>query len=164
MSLNIFVSYSTRDLEQVSALQAELSSTPIAVYVAEYSMPPGADINQSIKRSIAQADAFVLVWSKNARDSEWVLQELGQAVALRKPILPIVLEPDVKLPLSISSLKYISAAADPVGALKQARDFLYANYEARKSQIEAAARAQQEQDNLVKLGLAGLAIWLMTKK
>jgi 16S rRNA G1207 methylase RsmC len=164
MSLNIFVSYSTRDLEQVSALQAELSSTPIKVYVAQDSMPPGVDINQAIKETISQADAFVLVWSKNARDSEWVLQELGQAVALRKPILPIVLDADVKLPLSISSLKYISVAADPVGAMKQARDFLYANYEARRVQIEAAARVQQEQDNLVKLGLAGLAFWLLTKK
>ena len=164
MSLNLFVSYSTLDLEQVSALHGELSSTPINVYVAEHSMPPGANINQEIKNSIAQSDAFVLVWSHNARASEWVLQELGQAVVLQKQILPIILDPDLKLPESISSLKFISFAENPAGAMRQARDFLYANYEARKFQLEAAARAQEEKDNLVKLGLAGLAVWLFTRK
>lgn len=164
MSLNIFVSYSTQDLEKVGVLQGELSSTPISVYVAKNSMPPGANINQEIKSSISQADAFVLVWSRNARASEWVLQELGQAVLLQKPILPIVLDQGLKLPESISGLKFISFAENPYGAMKQARDFLYANYEIRRNQLEAAARVQAEKDNLAKLGLAGFALWLFTRK
>lgn len=164
MSLNIFVSYSSRDLDKVDALRSELSSTPICVYVAEYSMPPGANINAAIGNSIAQADAFVLVWSQNARESEWVLQELGQAVSLKKPILPIVLESNLRPPESISNIKFISFEDNPVGAMRQARDFLYANYEARRNQLEAAARAQEEKDNLVKLGLGALAFWLFTRK
>ena len=164
MSLSIFVSYSSHDLEHVGALQVELQDTPISVYVAEHSLQPGTGINEAIKRSIAEADAFVLVWSNNARASEWVLQELGQALVLQKPVLPIVLDSGLRLPASISNLKFISFAENPGGALKIAREFLYSNYLARRSQLAAAAKAQEESDTLVKLGLAGLAVWLFTRK
>lgn len=164
MSLNIFVSYSTRDLEKVSALQAELQDTPIKVYVAEHSMAPGVNITETIRKSISASDIFVLVWSQNARASEWVLQELGQAVLLQKPILPIVLDGDMKLPESISHIKFISFSENPGSALRLARDFLYTAYEARRSQLAAVARAQEEKDNIVKLGLAGFAVWLFTRK
>lgn len=164
MSLNIFISYSSQDLEHVGALQTELSSTPIKVYIAEKSLPPGRDISADLTQAIQTADAFVLVWSHSASRSEWVLQEIGQALVLRKPILPIVLDSDLKLPESIAHLKFISFATNPSGAMRDARDFLYSNYESRHAHIAAEARAKEEKDNIAKLALAGLAFWLFTRK
>ena len=163
MSLNIFVSYSSRDLEHVGALQSELSETPITVYVAEHSMLPGYHISESIKRSISECDQFVLVWSRNARESEWVLQELGQAVLLRKPILPIVLDSDTRLPESISGIKFVSFVDEPSKALRLTRDILFGQYEKRKKELADFARSKEEKDNAVKLGLAAFAFWLFTR-
>ena len=161
MSLNIFVSYSSRDLEHV---EAELRETPINVYVADNSMPPGVNISESIEKSISECDQFVLVWSRNARESEWVLQELGQAILLQKPILPIVLDSEMRLPESIAGLKFVSFAHESRQALRLTRDILFGNYEKRQKQLAAIARAQEEKDNVIKLGLTALAFWLFTHK
>jgi hypothetical protein len=47
--------------------------------------------------------------SSNSVDSNWVLQELGAAWALDKPIIPVVTNPDVfsKIHLTLSGIQFI---------------------------------------------------------
>lgn len=163
MSLNIFVSYSTKDLHRVADLQTQLGGTPISVYVAQDSMPSGVEIPNAIRSAISQSDLFVLLWSENARASEWVLQEVGHARALNKPILPIVLTEGSRLPESLSNIKFISVADQPHDAMRLARDHIYAEYEKRRDYLAAQARAQEEKDSLAKLAVAGFLVWIFTR-
>ena len=163
MALNIFVSYSTKDLHRVADLQSQLRGTPISVYVAQDSMPSGAEVSSAIRDAISQCDLFVLLWSENARASEWVLQEVGHARALNKSILPIVLTEGARLPESLSNLNFISVAAQPSDAMRLARDQIYAEYEKKRDYLAAQAREQEEKDNLAKLAVAGFLLWVFTR-
>ena len=98
MIFKIFVSYSTHDLKQVELLKNQLKGTSIEIFVAEHSISPSQELAPTISRSISDCDLFVVLWSKNAQDSEWVSQEIGKAHALNKTILPLVLNKGLKLP------------------------------------------------------------------
>jgi len=100
----VFVSYSSLDLQNVAVLQQALAGTGVVVYVAEHSLLPGEAIGPTISQEIASCDLFVLIWSNNAKASEWVSQEIGKAHQLGKRILPLVLTERMTLPGFISDL------------------------------------------------------------
>lgn len=143
MAFNIFVSYSTRDLQVVNALRHYLQLTEAAVYVAEYSMPAGQSLPVDIRRVIETCDLFLLVWSTNAQNSEWVPQEIGVATGLKKPIMPVVLHKDMKLPAFLSDLKYLKLYENPGAAVEWLQHFVVERSEKKKI------------DGLVALGIVG---------
>jgi hypothetical protein len=144
MAFKIFVSYSTRDLPTVNALSEHLGLVGVEVYVAEYSTAPGQSLPDEIKRAIAACDLFLLIWSSNARTSEWVPQEIGVATGLKKPVMPVVLHPGLKLPAFLSNLKYLELYKDPAAAVGWLQEFV-------------AERAQKKKtgEGLAILGLVG---------
>jgi len=79
---------------------------------------------------------FVLLWSTGARESEWVSQEVGVARGQGKLIVPVLLEPGMKLPAFLGGLKYLPAFRD----LGQALEWLQQNVadkERQKSNVNA---------------------------
>ncbi len=103
----VFVSYSTHDLRNVNELQQSLDGTGVEVFVAEHSVLPSEHLSAKISSAISACDLFVLLWSENAKASEWVSQEIGKAHSLHKKILPLVLTEGLNLPGFISNLKYL---------------------------------------------------------
>ena len=125
MDFKVFVSYSTKDLDHVEALRAQLANTPLKLFVAEHSVIPGEDLSSKIKSSISTCDLFVLVWSKNAKESGWVSQEIGQASAFNKQILPLVLDEEHAPEGFVSNLKYIQAYKSISEALSEAKNICW---------------------------------------
>ena len=165
MEFNVFISYSTHDLKQVQALQKQLSNTPIKVFVAEHSILPSEELTSSISAAINKCDLFIVLWSLNAKDSDWVSQEIGKATALNKKILPLVLEPDMNLPGFVSGLKYLSIGKDPENALSEATKIALIEYEKKKSFLaEIQAKKQKEKETLVTMGLGALFLWAINQK
>lgn len=160
-NFNVFVSYSTHDLAQVSQLQQQLLGSPIEVFVAEHSVSPSQDLAQTINMAIEQCDLFVLLWSKNAETSAWVPQEIGKATALKKNILPLVLDDGMQLPGFIQNLKYLPIHSNPAAALEQARKIIFEAYEQKAKR--AAAAAQAEKDKLAMMGIGALLFWVFSK-
>lgn len=120
MKYNVFISYSTKDLEAVKKIQSILDDTDdINVFVAEDSVRPGEVLDRKIERAIKNSHLFILFWSKNSRNSEWVGQEIGIAKQAEKDILPIILDKGLTAPGFISDLKYISAHNDLDKTIKQ---------------------------------------------
>jgi hypothetical protein len=69
------------------------------------SLGPGERWERELYRHIDKCDAFLLFWSRAARDSEWLLKEARYALARRgdddqapPAILPILLEPPPPTP------------------------------------------------------------------
>ena len=119
MAYNVFLSYSTKDMPLVNKIKNILEDAGIEVFVAEYSVPPGNKLNNSIISAIKKCDLFVLVWSKNSKSSEYVQQEIGIAKGNNKIILPIVLHKKLELPAFISDIKYMKAYERPEESLKE---------------------------------------------
>lgn len=160
MDFKIFVSYSTHDLDQVNLLRQQLVSTPVSIFVAEHSVLPSQELPKEISKAIQDCDLFVVLWSENARDSEWVSQEIGRASALQKTILPLVLTEGLNLPGFISSLKYIPVFREPNLALSQAREIAMSEYNKKLTQ----QKEQEQKNTLVLMGVGALFLWAINQK
>ena len=153
MALKIFISYSTKDLQVVNFVQSMLVGSPVEVFIAKYSVLAGQHLAQSIIAAIKQCDLFVLLWSKNSEQSDWVPQEIGIAKAENKQIIPIVLHPGLKLPGFISDLKYLDVPKDPQGTFTWLRDNVFAQ-----------ANEKQKQEAIAWLAIGGALLWLLSRK
>jgi len=162
MEFRIFVSYSTLDLAQVELLRSQLSNTPINLFIAEHSVTPGENLSEKIKDGISGCDLFVVVWSKNAKESGWVSQEIGQALALSKPILPLVLDKEHPPSGFVSNVKYIPMFEDVPQALYKAEEIITRGYTKKHERLQAEKK-RKESDDMAKLGIAAFLLWLGTR-
>lgn len=153
MSYKVFVSYSTRDLETVNRVQALFKDASIDVFIAEYSVKPGESLSSRIPEAIRECDLFLLLWTSTSIASEWVQQEVGAARGLGKAVLPLLLEPDVKMPAFLADVKYLVAHQNVEQALVTLRQ-----------EVFAKAASKQQQEGLVWLGLTLTVLFLLTKK
>lgn len=164
----VFVSYSTHDLKNVAELQQSLVGTGVEVFVAEHSVLPGQHLSEKISSAIAACDLFVLLWSSNAKASEWVPQEIGKAHALNKQILPLVLTEGLNLPGFISDLKYLSMHNGPASALERARAIVLERYRVKMTvvdkQKQAAIEKQKQNETLALLGLGAFLLWALSQE
>ncbi len=122
MPFNIFISYSSRELPLVDLIRRSLSDIEAKVFIAEHSVLPGESLPAKILDAIGRCNLFILLWSRNSKESEWVNQEIGVARANGKPILPIMLEPGLRLPALLGDLKYLSVYEKPQAALEWLRE------------------------------------------
>ena len=163
MSFKIFISYSTRDLAQVELLRQQLQATPIEIFVAEHSVAPSQELAPTIANAIGTCDLFVLLWSSNAKESEWVSQEIGRASALGKPILPLVLSEGIALPGFIQGLKYLPIHSDPDGSLAAARTLILNEYHRKQQFLASQAKEKQDKDALALMGIGAFLLWVFSK-
>ena len=91
MGFSVFVSYSTKDISHARKIKLLLERASSEVFLSEYSLSPGSQLDQAIMQAIEGCDLFLLLWSSNARFSEWVPQEIGVAKAHKKPVIPVML-------------------------------------------------------------------------
>jgi len=112
MSLKVFVSYSSKDMSTVTQITEELEALDIDVFVAEDSIKPGENLNESIIKNIKDCDMFILLWGKNASTSDYVKQEIGIARGADKQIIPFMIDNGVALPEFIKDIKYIRGYED----------------------------------------------------
>jgi hypothetical protein len=88
----IFISYSTIDTAQAETVRNVLEKNGISCWMAPRDIPGGSNYTKEIPIAIRNCKIFVLILSKNAQSSHWVLKELDSAVNCGKIILPFMLE------------------------------------------------------------------------
>ena len=113
MAFRIFISYATQDLEIVNQIRDMLRNPYVETFFAEHSVAPGESLLEKIYSAIRDTNLFLLLWSKNSQQSEWVARELELARAESKLIVPIKLDSESILPGTISDIKYIPYHEDP---------------------------------------------------
>jgi hypothetical protein len=106
---SVFISYSSHELDIVNHVRTNLVALGVEVFVAEYSVTIGEKLRCKIEGAIQDCDLFILLWSKNAKTSDWVTDELAMARKAGKFVMPVVLESDLQLPPFISEMKYLKA-------------------------------------------------------
>lgn len=128
MAYNVFISYSSKNLNIVDWARSTLNQPGhIEVFAAEYSVIPSQALNEEIEKAIRACDLFVILWSHDARGSDYVPQEIGIAKGCHKTILPVVMEHGVPVPGFISNLKYLAAHRDWNGSFIWLTQFVREN-------------------------------------
>ena len=153
---NVFVSYSTADLKHVYELREQIADKEVDVFIAEHSVLPSESLTQTIAAAIKRCDLFVLLWSNNAKDSDWVAQELGMALQLKKQILPLKLEASVEPDGFIKDVKYIDVPKNGQLAYGQAQEVV-------SRAIAKKKETENLNDVLVFSGLALVAFWALSQ-
>ena len=152
MALQIFISYSTKDLPTVDFVKTMLAGTSVEVYVAEYDLSPGTSISPTIAAKIKTCDLFIVLWSANSRTSDWVQQEIGIAKGHGRQIIPVVLTPGLQPPAFISDLKFLDVTKNPAAAFTWLRD-----------NVVARASEKDKKDGVAILALGGALLWLFSR-
>lgn len=163
MEFRVFVSYSTLDLAHVELLRLQLSNTPLKLFIAEHSVAPSESLSEKIKSAISSCDLFIVVWSKNAKESGWVSQEIGQAIAQKKCILPLVLDEEHPPSGFVSNLKYIPVFENLPLALEKAKEIAINAYNEKLKITQQLQQKKKDSDAMVVVGLGALFLWAMSK-
>ena len=113
MQPKAFVSHSSADKERfVLGFARRLMAQSINAWVDKWEMKPGDSLVKKIwDEVIAEADAFIVVLSRDSVASKWVREELDAAVIKRisdsTRIIPVVID-NCDIPLSLKPTVYVS--------------------------------------------------------
>ena len=104
----IFISYAHQDENQVRGIAEGCRMLGTEYFFDRHTLQAGDLFKERILSFINEADLFVLCWSKNAAESEWVRIEREHALRLIREgksslsIYPLSLRPEAPLPLDMS--------------------------------------------------------------
>lgn len=154
MALRTFLSYATPNAAVAQAVWERLRASQHEVFYADKTLPFGAKIPPVLAQRIKQCDVFVVLWSRAAKESDWVSQEIGIAHGSGRFIFPVVLEEGLKPPGFISDRRYLPAYRD----LPQALAFLDSALRNRAQAMQQQAALRQKQEAEKALALLGLGV------
>jgi len=81
----LFISYSHKDIKEAEKIAKIHEAQDIDVFFDKHRLKAGYIYSEEISRFIQTADTFVLCWSENAAESEYVQKERQEALALAYP-------------------------------------------------------------------------------
>ena len=87
-----FVSYSHKDLALAEPWLDGLGARGCRIWFDE-GIDPGTEWAEGIAERLEGASAYLVLLSSNAVESVYVRSEISRAIALKKPILCVYLEP-----------------------------------------------------------------------
>jgi hypothetical protein len=90
--IRVFISYSHKDKEFVNELVLFLEENCEVNVIWDKNLVAGYGFHEQIKDSIASAHVFMPLITKESSERGWVHQEIGYAMALNIPVLPVTTE------------------------------------------------------------------------
>ncbi|XP_036963351.1 uncharacterized protein LOC119024551 [Acanthopagrus latus] len=113
---HVFISYSSTDYQWTHPLINQLESCGLQVCYHERDFTPGRTVLENMSDCIQESQKVLLVLSPEFVRSRWCLLEANMSLFRdcldRKPIVPVLLEPGVSVPLHLCHLTYLEAT-DP---------------------------------------------------
>lgn len=108
---HVFISYSSIDHRWASFLIKQLESRGIKVCYHERDFIPGRTVLENMSECIQESQKVLLVLSPEFLKSRWCLLEANMSLfrdcLQRKPIIPVLLEPGVSVPLHLCHITYL---------------------------------------------------------
>ncbi len=132
MTFNVFISYSTKD--KATALQlknyvAKIQST--SIFLAESDLIVG-QLSEAIITKIKECDLFIVLYSKNSQNSNYVQQEIGVAKGSNKIIVPILLDSKAKPDAMLAGISYLSIYDEEKRNAQMPKLYSYITQESQK--------------------------------
>src|SRR6266508_4393337 len=103
----IFVSYSKKDGDLARRVASDLVNSSFRVWI-DLSLQIGDEWEDTIEQKIEEADTMIVLLSRNALNSKWVMYETSKAYAKDKKLYPILIEnlSQADLPVWASRIQY----------------------------------------------------------
>ncbi|XP_068459721.1 uncharacterized protein [Clinocottus analis] len=110
---HVFISFSSTDYQWTHSLIDQLESCGLQVCYHERDFTPGRTVLENMSDCIQESQKVLLVLSQEFVRSRWCLLEANMSLFRdcleRKPIVPVLLEPEVTVPLHLCHLTYLEA-------------------------------------------------------
>ncbi|XP_071378776.1 toll-like receptor 1 [Centroberyx affinis] len=110
---HVFISYSSTDYRWTHSLINKLESCGLQVCYHERDFIPGRTVLENMSDCIQESQKVLLVLSPEFVRSRWCLLEANMSLFRdcleRKPMVPVLLEPGVSVPLHLCHLTYLEA-------------------------------------------------------
>lgn len=103
--MKVFLSYARADADFAQRLASSMSSAGVDVF-------PGDDWPSEPNAALATADAIVVLLSRSALDSPYVMKELEYGLVasrVERRLIPVLLENSLKYPWILRTLKPVRA-------------------------------------------------------
>lgn len=112
MPMRLFISYAHVDKPLVSQLVEILRLGGHDPWF-DHRLVPGQDWKAQLLRQITDCEAFLYALSPESVASEWCQWEFAQAVALGRPIIPVLLQAGTHRPEALSRYQYADFSHGP---------------------------------------------------
>lgn len=151
--MRIFLSYSAQDRDLAAQLRSSLAEHGFDVWPDEL-LRPGESLAGAITGALENADAYVVLLTRNSSGPEWPLFELGAALASDKLVVPVVADTEAVVPFVLKDRVYLDyttpaareKAADILReALQHARPRDYTASSGALSAVEHASAALESE-------------------
>lgn len=177
--MQVFLSHTQSDRAFANDVRQQLQADGYEVWMSPASLNPGESVAEGISAGLRESDAFVVLLGKDSTESQWMALEIGGALASGKPVMPLLVERDARVPFLLSDTHYLDLtdpsarrgqlarlhlaleqgahASDPASALdliEQARDA----FRKEAARYEAQARRADLQLRRMQLGSAAAAV------
>lgn len=172
MGYNVFISYSTSDIEYARLVQKAIRTLGFDAFLADNSLRAGENLAK-IQKHIQASHLLIVLWSDAASTSEWVRDEVGAAWGAGKAVLPVHLTQGLALPPSLSGVKYLAAYTKDTASILDIQasvaahwNLLVQQHEAQRAAWEAERQRKQAESNKQALGwlaIGGLALAAFSK-
>jgi hypothetical protein len=104
--LDVFVSHASKDAVNASQLVKFLVNDKLKVWIDDKSLKFGVLLRNELQTAIRNSRVLVLLWSKAALKSRWVMAEMFTAFHLGRFIVPCVLD-ETPLPQFLQNSAYL---------------------------------------------------------
>lgn len=114
----VFISYSHDDSEWVRQFAECLRHLNVSVWLDEWQLTAGEPLREAIEAGLRSSDAIVSVLTRANAQRPNVLFELGVALGMGKPLIPII-PPDLEssaIPFGLRSRRYLTKGVPDVAA------------------------------------------------
>ena len=144
--MTAFISHNKANKEHARLLAISLVEQGENVWFDEWSIKPGESLTGGIEEGLANADIFVLIWSKEAASSNWVGTEVRAYIRRRVDnsslrIVPVMVD-NTKLPVLVSD--YRGFLLDTATSLEE----IAAQICGKPADMETVKRLNQRLDDL----------------
>lgn len=110
----IFISHSWEDNYIARKIDYRLKRDGAETWIDNTNINGGDILAKKIGKALKWCDTLVLLWSETASKSDWVEEEWTNALALRKKIIPCILD-GTETPPMLSSRVYIDFSTFETG-------------------------------------------------
>jgi TolB-like protein/Tfp pilus assembly protein PilF len=117
MPPRVFISHSSEDKTIAGTICQRLESDGINCWIAPRDIQPGSDWTKAIMRGIEGCQVFILVFSKQANDSDHVYREVTKAFSSRLIVVPFRIEaalPTSGISYYLNTVQWLDAVKPPL--------------------------------------------------
>jgi TolB-like protein/Flp pilus assembly protein TadD len=117
MPPRVFISHSSEDKTIADTICKRLESDGIKCWIAPRDIQPGSDWTKAIMQGIEGCQVFILVFSKQANDSDHVYREVAKAFSSRLVVVPFRIEaalPTSGISYYLNTVQWLDAVNPPL--------------------------------------------------